>query len=206
MSGMRSASRVIVLAALMAAAASCGDVVRNGRAPVLLVLNSLQGARGSTPALFGTPLSSDVITNVVTGGNCTVATPCPTVFGDLGQAAFSVVMKDTTVTPSTNNQVTLSRYHVEFVRSDGRNTQGVDVPYAFDGAVTLTIAAGGTGTAAFELVHFLAKQEAPLVQLVSNNVEIATIANVTFYGTDLVGNAVQVTGTISVNFANFGDQ
>ncbi len=43
MSAMRSAHRIIILAALGAAAASCGDVVRQGRAPVLLVVNSLPG-------------------------------------------------------------------------------------------------------------------------------------------------------------------
>jgi hypothetical protein len=206
MSGMRSASRVIVLAALVAASASCGDVVRDSRAPVLLVLNSLQGARGSAASSFGVPLNSDVITNVTTPSPCTVDAPCPTVFNDLGQAAFTVVMKDSTIAPTSNNQVTLSTYHVQFIRSDGRNVQGVDVPYAFDGGVTLTITAGGSGTATFELVKFSAKQEAPLVQLISNPIEISTVAQVTFYGTDLVGNAVSVMGTISVNFANFGDQ
>jgi len=206
MSGMRSASRVIVLAALAAGAASCGDVVRDSRAPVVLVLNTLQGAQGNKPGAFGVPLSSDVVTNVTTPLPCTATTPCPTVFDDLGQAAFAVVMKDTTIAPTSNNQVTLTSYHVQFIRSDGRNVEGVDVPYAFSGGVTLTIPAGGTGTASFELVKVSAKQEAPLAQLISNAIEISTVAQVTFYGTDLVGNAVSVMGTISVNFANFGDQ
>jgi hypothetical protein len=206
MSGMRSASRVIVLAALAAGAASCGDVVRDSRAPVVLVLNTLQGAPGNKPGSFGVPLSSDVVTNVTTPLPCTTTSPCPTVFDDLGQAAFAVVMKDTTIAPTSNNQVTLTSYHVQFIRSDGRNVEGVDVPYAFSGGMTLTIAAGGTGTASFELVKLSAKQETPLVQLITNPIEISTVAQVTFYGTDLVGNAVSVMGTISVNFANFGDQ
>ena len=40
----------------------------------------------------------------------------------------------------TNNFITVTRYHVEFRRTDGRNTPGVDVPYAFDGAGTVTVA------------------------------------------------------------------
>jgi hypothetical protein len=203
---MRSISRLTVLTAFVAVSVSCGDVVRDGKAPVLLVINSLQGAQGSKPASFAVPLNSDVLTNVTSPAPCTAATPCPTIFNDLGQAILSVVLKDVSVTPSTNNQVTITRYHVEFVRSDGRNVQGVDVPFAFDGAATLTIAAGGTGTLAFEMVRFTAKQETPLVQLVQNPIEISTLANVTFYGTDVVGNAIQVTGSLSVNFANFGDQ
>jgi hypothetical protein len=203
---MRSIRRLTVLAALVAISVSCGDVVRNGKGPVLLVINTLQAAQGSKPAGFAVPLNSDVITNITSPAPCTAASPCPTIFNDLGQAVLGVTMKDTTVSPTTNNQVTLTRYHVEFVRSDGRNVQGQDVPYAFDGTSTLTIAAGGTGTLVFELVRFSAKQESPLVQLVQNPIEISTLANVTFFGTDLVGNAIQVTGSISVNFANFGDQ
>jgi hypothetical protein len=203
---MRRTSRLLALAALVSAGVSCGDVVRDSRAPVLLVMNSLQGAKGSAPAAFGVPLLSDVITNVTAPAPCTAQTPCPTIFNDLGQAVLAVTMKDVTVTPSANNQVTITRYHVDFTRSDGRNQQGLDVPYSFDGAATLTIQAGGTGTLGFELVQSLAKQQGPLVQLVTNPIEIVTIATVTFYGADIVGNAVQVSGTITVDFANFGDQ
>jgi hypothetical protein len=203
---MRSVHRTIIVAAIAAAAASCGDVVRQGRGPVLLVVNALQGARGSQPGTFGIPLLSDVITNVITPAPCSATTPCPTVFNDLGQAVFQVTMKDVSVSPSANNQVTITRYHVQFIRSDGHNVEGVDVPYAFDGAATVTIAAGATGTMPFELVSVSAKQEAPLVQLKTNPVEISTLAQVTFYGQDVVGNAIQATASLSVNFANFGDQ
>jgi hypothetical protein len=203
---MRRTSGLLALAALVSAGVSCGDVVRDSRAPVLLVMNSLQGAKGSAPAAFSVPLLSDVITNVTAPAPCTAQTPCPTIFNDLGQAVFAVTMKDVTVTPSSNNQVTITRYHVDYARSDGRNQQGVDVPYSFDGAATLTIQANATGTLGFELVQSLAKQQTPLVQLVTNPVEIITIATVTFYGADIVGNAVQVSGTITVDFANFGDQ
>ena len=206
MSGMRSINRLIVLAAFVAASVSCGDVVRQGHSPVLLVINSLQAAQGSKPASFFSGLNSDVITNVTSPAPCTASTPCPTIFNDLGQVVLAVVMKDISVTPSSNNQVTISRYHVEFVRSDGRNVQGVDVPFAFDGATSATIAAGATSTIGFELVRFLAKQESPLVQLVQNPIEIATVANITFYGTDIVGNQVSIMGSITVDFANFGDQ
>ena len=92
-----------------------------------------------------------------------------------------------------------------FRRSDGRNRPGVDVPYAFDGAATGTIASGGTLTLGFELVRHVAKQEAPLVQLVDSPTIISTIADITFYGQDRVGNEISVMGSISVDFGNFGD-
>jgi hypothetical protein len=94
---------------------------------------------------------------------------------------------------------------VEYKRADGRNTPGVDVPYPWDGAVTGTVQIGGTLTLSFELVRHDAKSEAPLAALVYNPTIITTITEVTFYGHDRVGNAVSVTGTIQIDFGNFGD-
>ena len=95
---------------------------------------------------------------------------------------------------------------MDFVRSDGRNTQGVDVPYSFDGAVTGTISAVDTSLS-FVLVRAQAKLEAPLMALrnAGGAMVISTIARVTFYGQDQAGNAVSVTASISVNFADWGD-
>jgi hypothetical protein len=207
---MRNAIRLIGLAALATATVSCGDVVRQGSSPVFLVIDQLQGIKGGATA--GSPagfLTSDVITNVTTPDPCTTATPCPTVFDDSGSATLRAPLKDpgatAPLTPTTNNEVTINRLHIEYVRADGRNTPGVDVPYPFDGAVTGTIGAGGSRTFDFELVRSAAKQESPLIQLRTNPTVLTVIAKVTFYGADRVGNAVSVTGQIQINFANFGD-
>ena len=207
---MRIATRLIGLAAVIAAGVSCGDVVRQGSSPVFLVIDQLQGIRGGPTT--GAPsgfLLSDVITNVISGGSCSAATPCPTIFNDSGSAVLRAPLKDTGATaalsPTTNNEVTINRVHIEYIRADGRNTPGVDVPYAFDGAVTGTVPAGGTLTLGFELVRHVAKQESPLAQLRTNSNIITTIAKITFYGSDRVGNAVSVTGQLQVDFGNFGD-
>ena len=84
--------------------------------------------------------------------------------------------------------------------------QGVDVPFAFDGAITTTIPANGTTTATFELVRHVAKDEAPLAALASNPAIITTIADVTFFGRDQVGNEVSAAGSILIDFGNFGDK
>jgi hypothetical protein len=55
-------------------------------------------------------------------------------------------------------------------------------------------------------VRHVAKEESPLVQLVANPNIINTIAEVTFYGRDQVGNDISATGSISIEFGNFGDQ
>ena len=109
------------------------------------------------------------------------------------------------VTPTTNNDITITGYHVKYIRADGHNTQGVDVPYEFDGAATGTVSVGGTLSLGFTLVRNVAKEESPLVQLVSNPNIITAIAQVTFYGKDAVGNDVSVMGQIQVDFGNFGD-
>ena len=59
----------------------------------------------------------------------------------------------------------------------------------------------------FELIRHNMKQEPPLSNLAYGGGanQINTIAEVTFYGRDQSGNELSVTGTISVNFADFGD-
>ena len=211
MKTMRIASRVLTIAGLVLAAASCGSVVRNGSAPVFLVIDKLQGLRGSaSPGTPSIPLISDVITNVTTPSPCTDSTPCPTIFGDTGLMTLRLVPKDigavgTTVTPSSNNEVTITRVHVSYRRTDGRNQEGVDVPYGFDTASTMTVPASGTVDVAFELVRNIAKAEPPLIQLKTNGIIITAIADVTVYGQDRVGNAISATGSLGVDFGNFGD-
>jgi hypothetical protein len=197
------------LAALLVltSSVSCGDVVRQGRGPMFLVIDTLTGSRGGIGA-GASVLLSDVITNITTPAPCTATAPCPTVFNDTGSVALRLSPKDAVssgVNPSKNNQVTISRYRVVYRRADGHNVPGVDVPHGFDGAATATIPSTGTMALGFELVRHVAKLESPLVELISTSTIITTIADVTFYGRDQVGNDISVTGSIQINFGNFGD-
>jgi hypothetical protein len=146
-----------------------------------------------------------VITNVISPAPCAADRPCPTVFGDQGKVQLSLGLRDETngIAPSKANSITISRYRVSYRRADGRNTPGVDVPYGFDGAATGTVS--GTLELGFSLVRVTAKNESPLIQLRSNGVFITTIADVTFYGRDQVGNEVSISGSIQIDFGNFGD-
>ena len=208
---MRNVIRLAGLALVVAGATSCGDVVRQGSSPVYLVIDTLGAIRGGSSVTQATSnLLSDVITNATTPAPCSSANPCPTVFDDTGSVTLRAPLKDigggsTALTPTTNNEVTINRVTVEYVRADGRNTPGVDVPYPIDGAVTGTIPAGGTLQLSFEIVRHTAKQESPLAELRTSPNIISTTARVTFYGRDRVGNNVSVTGTIQINFGNFGD-
>ena len=201
--------RVAAAIAVVVASAGCGHMSTDSRSPAQLVILSLAGASGATPDDFGATLASDVVTNVkktVDGQQVDV----PTIFGDPGTAAFALVLKDPGANPSSPasptplNAITITRYRVVYRRTDGHNTPGVDVPFPFDSASTVTVGADGASTG-FQLVRTSAKQEAPLRALVFNPDIISTIADVTFYGRDQAGNDVSATGSIGVDFGNFGD-
>ena len=209
MTAMRNFTKLFFLAGLSVAAASCGDVATTGRSPVYLVIDKIEGIPGGSTA--GTPsgfLLSDVQSLVTKPDPCTTTSPCPTTYNDNGAVTFHLSQKDITsiVGPTSNNQVTITRYRVNYRRADGRNTPGVDVPYGFDGAFTLTVPVTTGASSSFELVRHAAKMESPLVQLITNDTVITTLAEITFYGQDVVGNEIQATGTIQVNFGNFADR
>jgi hypothetical protein len=187
----------------------CGDLVTQGRSPAQLMVVSLEAAPGAHPQDLASTLLSDIITNVeqTVGGQ---QVSVPTVFNDVGAVTFALVLKNqgdpaSPAAPSQLNQVTVTRYRVVYRRTDGRNTPGVDVPFSFDSAITLTVPADGTATTGFQIVRHSAKQEAPLAALGTNPDVISTIAEVTFYGRDQVGNDVSATGTIGIDFGNFAD-
>jgi hypothetical protein len=186
--------------------AGCGKPFREGSGPSFLILDQLLGANGATPGTVSNVVQSDVQTFVSRGSG-----RVPTVFEDPGRGLFHVQLKDLGTptnpnTPTPNNNVTITRYRVDYIRADGRNTPGVDVPYGFDGAATSVITAAG-GAVDFTLVRVQAKSEAPLMALIGNGGAqvISAIAQVTFYGHDTNGNTVTVTGNISVTFSDWGD-
>ena len=96
---------------------------------------------------------------------------------------------------------------MRYVRADGRNTPGVDVPHDFDGAFTMTVGAQAGGEGTFILVRHQAKREPPLRNIWDGGGMrfLSVIAEVTFYGRDQAGNEAEVTGNISINFADYAD-
>jgi len=200
--------RAFAAVAAIAASVSCGDTVRTGRSSALLIINSLEVASGADPTKFASVLNSDVETMVSSQVNGQTV-QVPTVFNDPGTVTFRVEMKNplSPTAAGAINDITITRYHVDFRRSDGRNTQGVDVPYSFDGAFTVTVPLGGTATGGFDIVRHQNKEEPPLRNLRGGGAAkvISVIAEVTFYGRDQAGNEISATGSVSINFADFGD-
>ncbi len=196
--------------ALLAGSVSCGDVVRQGRAPVLVVVDIVEAASGASPGTMGGFLLSDVQTLVdQTVGGETIRVP--TIFNDIGRATMRIIPKDAgtgqnSLAPTPWNAVTLNRYRIAFIRADGRNTPGVDVPFPIDGGLTATLSSTPIAVP-FEIVRHQAKLEQPLISLANfgGRLFISTIAEITFYGADQVGNEVQAKGTIGVSFGDYAD-
>lgn len=188
--------------ALMAGSVSCGDVVRQGKAPVIVVVDSMQAASGADPGNMGAFLLSDVETLV---------DQLPVIFNDVAQATMRLIPKDAgtgavNLNPTPWNAVTINRYRITFIRADGRNTPGVDVPFPADGAVTVTLTASPS-VVPFEIVRHQQKLEQPLRSLANfgGRLFITTIAEIVFFGVDTTGNAVQAKATMNVSFSDYAD-
>ncbi len=198
--GRRAASRVALIGLCVPLFASCvNDGITSSRSSTNLIIERIGAAPGgSNLDPMNTYLQSDVLTF---GG----------VFEDIARVTLRLSLKDpgtseNPASPTTANFVTIRRYHIRYVRGDGRNTPGVDVPYPWWGGVTTT-ALSGIQTAEFTLVRASSKLEPPLRELVGGGGQIVinTIAEITFYGTDQTGAEVSALGTIGVNFADWAD-
>jgi len=194
---MRAAALLLV-AGTAVVVSGCSETVRSGQASSYLVIQRLEAQAGTASGsggTFTTVLRSDVLTK-------------GSIFEDNGRVTMNLAMRDVTnpTGPTANNFITLNRYRVEYRRTDGRNTPGEDVPYPVEGAMGATISDQASGVV-FTIVRAQAKLEKPLITLTGANgaLVISTIADVTFFGKDQTGRDVTVTGSMSVNFADWAD-
>lgn len=191
-------ARVAFSAGCVVTTASCGgELLRTGRSAMMLTLISMEAKAGG--GQFGSYLLSDVqrLENNV-----------PTIVNDVVTAHIRIDEKNVNAVATPLNAVTLTRYRVQFIRADGRNTPGVDVPYGFDGALAVGGNPGNLLDAQFVMVRHQAKLEPPLRNLVGLGGQIffSTIAQVTFYGHDNNSNELSVVGRMDVHFGDFADQ
>ena len=145
--------RAVGLALCLALVGSCNELARTDRAASFLVIDELIGFDD-----LGRP--SNVLRSDVLSTN----PPPTTVFQDLGQVSTRLALKDpgtgvSPTTPSSANFITIDRYRVVYVRTDGGA-----VPSPFEEAVTFTTR-GITTESEFILVRLSAKLEPPLVNL-----------------------------------------
>ena len=178
--------RTVGLALCLAVVGSCNELASTSRAASFLVIDQLSG---------GTEGDTVFQSDVLTGGS---------IFEDPGTLTARLALKDpgpsaSPATPSSVNFITIDRFRVVYVRTDGGA-----VPVPFEGAMTFTV----TGTAAsanFTLVRASAKLAPPLLALRNGGGLIYTVAEVSFFGRDQTGTEIITTGRITVNFADWAD-
>ncbi len=179
--------RTVGLALCLVLVGSCSELAQTNRASSFLVILQLTGGTGQDTA-FQSDVQAD----------------SGAVFEDQGTLSARLALKDpgtsgSPTTPTSANWITINRYRVVYVRTDGGA-----VPLPFEGAMTFTVT-GGAASASFVLVRLSAKLEPPLVNLRGGGglIVISTVAEVTFFGRDQTGNETTATGRIDVNFADW---
>ena len=196
--GDRGVAALVAVGLALAAACAAGGPA-SSRSSFELVVERIEApAAGSTAAAPRTFVESDVVT-------------VGRVVRDTVRVTLRLVARDPAAlsgpaAPTAAAFATIDRYRVRYVRSDGRNAPGIDVPHPWDGALALLVSFGGE-TGELVLVRASAKLDPPLVRLRDGggDVVINTLAYVTFYGRDHGGARIEATGAITVEFADWPD-
>ncbi len=112
------------------------------------------------------------------------------------------------VCPDIRHDFTVERYEVRYFRSDGRNTEGVDVPYRISGNVAQEIQEESAATMSLEVVRRQAKLEPPLANLqnLGGPIIVTMFAEITLHARTTTGQTTNpVSARLQIDFADFGD-
>lgn len=189
----KPAKTVNVLAAVLASAltgmSGCTpDWASNGVASVVLLMTAIND---------GSPLDSDV--RIFSGAVCP----------DIVPVRVENHFKNPGVTATGfRHDLTVERYEVHYFRSDGRNVEGVDVPFHITGNVAQEILQDDAATLLLEVVRRQAKLEPPLKNLRfgGQGVVVTMFAEITLHARTTTGDATNpVSGRLQIDFADFAD-
>jgi hypothetical protein len=177
---------------------------------VLVSCNPLENETLSNSMLVIVELTGqDINGNTVNFMQSDVLTSANSVTADPASVTFRAQMLNPNPIngPSQYNNVIVTRYVVTYFRSDGKNVEGVDIPYSFEGHLSVLVEIDNIATLSFVLVREVAKLEPPLINLHEGRGDgvLQLKAKVDFYGHDLANKAVKSTGYLSIFFANYAD-
>ena len=179
---------VAAMGLLVALSGCTPDYVTDNASTVILRIVSINGAA---------PLDSDV-----RNGEFSTFV-CP----NLVDVSVAVRNKNPNApAPNVPSAVILKSYEVRYSRTDGRGTEGLDVPYRITGNLTLAVDVQNAGTTTFslEVVRRQAKVEPPLSSIFQAALLTVT-ADITLYGETVSGQSVSASGRLQIDFADFGD-
>ena len=210
---MRSVSSAALVAIAGLLCGSCTpDFVTQDESDLILRIVSVIGEPGSEDGTDGDTLFSDV---------------CCAIINDNATLTFQALPKNANLDViDPHNDVLLERYEVVYFRSDGRNTEGVDVPYRITGPMARLVRAdlGAATEASIVVVRHQAKVEPPLRNLhgvfaqgapppngrqvfeISGAGIVTTIAEITVHGRTTNGRAVRAQTRLQIVFADFSGE
>jgi hypothetical protein len=185
---MRAKITTLLVIGGLTATSCVPDWAKQGDSPMVLLMTGIND---------GNPITSDVR---LSNGNI-----CP----DFAALRVENHNKNP-LGPTTGfrGDFTIERYQVRYFRSDGRNVEGVDVPYTITGAVAQEVQQDSSATLNVEIVRRQAKTEPPLANLAGGGQAgiVTMFAEVTLWATSTT---LQTTNTVSarvqVDFADFVD-
>lgn len=190
---------LVILVATVALGCGAAGSLDDTENAVILVIHEIVP---STDHAFG---------DVITGG---------TILDDTIDVDFTANLKATTGPPGSPGEPTLQdvvieRYQVEFIRTDG----GTATPPGFQRGMNLRVQLSepnqttlNISSATLVVAPSTIKAQQPISFLIDPGFEPSTgfvniqvDARITFFGRTLSGDPVTATGSIGINFANFGD-
>jgi hypothetical protein len=186
---MRAKAIVMVVGLWAVTATGCvPDWAKRGEAPTVLLMTAIQ---------TGSPISSDVR---LSNGNV-----CP----DFVVLRVENHGKNPNgPTTGFRGDMTIERYEVRYIRSDGRNVEGVDVPYRITGSLAQEVQEEGAATVNLEVVRRQAKIEPPLSNLKGGGAAsiVTMFAEVTIWArSTILQTTNSVSARVQIDFADFFD-
>jgi len=195
---MKNWLKILVIAPAIFLLFSCNPIEDDSRSDSVLLIVRIMGTDIEDNEVDF--LQSDVIVVIPDTGSSTVA-------ADAAKVTFAAQSLDPEPWLGTSyyNEILVTHYVVTYSRSDGKNQEGVDVPYSFDGSLSVRIQLDAQTDVSFVVVRAVSKLEPPLINLTAGRGEgeLKTTARIDFYGEDTLGNKVKATGYLTIFFANY---
>lgn len=201
-----------VVSVALAMAGCVPQWAQDNSSPYIMEIINITDEAGQTP----------IISDVVVGDG-----EFGTVDNDNARVSVNIFRKNNNPALSTSpvEHVYLERYEIRYFRTDGRDTEGVDVPFRTTGPVGNfrfhTAGPGGSGELQADLVILLvrhqAKLEPPLRNLRFSNVTdtgtrqdsganiMTCVAEITIHGRTVQGDALRAVGRADVIFGDFAE-
>ncbi len=200
---MKTLKHALMIMAILAAVfplLTCSSLENKTKSPSYVVVENLKGTTADgTAADF---LQSDVVQINATTNQAFVT-------ADTATATLTAHTLDPQPIAGVSpyEDVLITRYIVHYYRVDGKNVEGVDVPYSFEGSLNVLLKVNASTDISLVVVREVAKLEQPLLNLASSRDAgvIQATARIDFYGQDMSGNAVTTTGSLAIFFANYAD-